>query len=54
MSIHLGRLSTYPCLILYTVSKQDQTNDIHFIIIIIIIIIMQHVSVIRMMNRRCI
>jgi len=24
------RGSTYPCFILYIVSKQDQTNDIHF------------------------
>ena len=29
MTIHLGRVSTYPCFILYTVSKRDQTNDIH-------------------------
>ena len=29
MSIYLGRVSTFPCFILYIVSKQDQTNDIH-------------------------
>ena len=29
MTIHLGRLSNYQWFILYTVSKQDQTNDIH-------------------------
>jgi len=29
ISIQLGRVSTYPCFILYTVSKRDQTNDIH-------------------------
>jgi len=29
ISIHLGRLSTYPCFILCTVSKWDQTYDIH-------------------------
>jgi len=28
MSIHLGRLSIYPCFITYVVSKLDQTNDI--------------------------
>ena len=29
MSMHLGSVSTHPCFILYTVSKWDQTNDIH-------------------------
>ena len=29
MRIHLGRVSTYPCFILYIVSKWDQTIDIH-------------------------
>jgi len=24
-----SRVSTYPCFILYTVSKRDKTNDIH-------------------------
>ena len=28
MSIHLGRVCTYPCFILYDVSKWEQTNDI--------------------------
>ena len=27
--IHLGRVSIYPCFILYIVSKRDQTNNIH-------------------------
>ena len=31
ISIHLRRISTYPCFILYTVSKWDQTNDIDVI-----------------------
>ena len=29
MSIHLGRVPTCPCFILYTVSEWDQTDDIH-------------------------
>jgi len=29
MSIHLDRVSSYPCFILYIVSKLDQLNDIH-------------------------
>ena len=29
MSSHLGRVSTYPRFVLQTVSKEDQTNDIH-------------------------
>ena len=29
MSIHFSRVSTCPCFILYTVSKRDQTNNIH-------------------------
>ena len=29
MSIHLGRVSTYPCFIFAIMSKPDQTNDIH-------------------------
>jgi len=29
MSIHSVRLSTYPCFILYSMSKWDQANDVH-------------------------
>ena len=29
MSIHLGSVLTYPCSIIYIVSKRDQTNAIH-------------------------
>jgi len=29
MSIHVGKVSTCPCFILYIVFEQDQTNDIH-------------------------
>jgi len=29
MSIHLDRIYTCPCFIVYIVYKQDQTNDIH-------------------------
>ena len=29
ISIHLGGVSAYPCIILYIVSNRDQMNDIH-------------------------
>ena len=29
ISIRLGGVSTYPCIILYIVSNRDQMNDIH-------------------------